>query len=92
MSATLDSVEFCYNTCLREELMEMNSLAIRHYVVCCSVEHNDRRVGRINISCSIESLESLLVTLERESHHGLFRSVIPAVFVAAAHIMKVCRT
>ena len=70
----------------------MNSLAIWHHIVCSSVEHYDRRIGRVNVGCSVESLESLLVTLERKAHYSLFRSVVPAVFVAAAHIMKVCRT
>ena len=72
--------------------MEVYSLAIRHYIVGSSVEHNNRRIRWVNVCRCIQSLEGLFVAFEREAHHGLFRSMVPGVLVATAHIVKINRT
>jgi hypothetical protein len=92
MSAAVDEMKLCCHASLIEKLMEMFTLAYRNHIVRCTVEHHYRRIGWIDVCCSVESLESLLISLEREAHHGLLRSMIPVVnLTAAAHVIEVCR-
>ena len=86
-------MELSHHTSLAEKVMEMLALAMRYNIVSRTMEDNNRWIGRIDVGCSIESLESLLISLEGETHHSFFRSMIPIIhFAAAAHIVEVCRT
>ena len=92
MTCTIHKMKLGLYACLCKKFMEMLALAYRNHIVCGSVEDYDRRIGRIDVCRSVESLESLFVALESEAHHSLFRSMIPVIdLTAAAHEMKVGR-
>ena len=90
VAAALDEVQLGADARLVQQFIEMRALAVRDHVVFRTVEDDHGRVGRVDVGGGVQGAEALLVPLEGEAHHGLFRGVVPGVLGgAAAHVIEV---